>query len=104
MAGGRAGRAVSVDPKRSTTLLPSPASGVTLICAKLAIWVITGSVAILGSLVDSGLNAIASIVTCISIRQAALPPDRILARSPPKSELASWHKFVSDQPLRSKRS
>src|SRR5918994_1934013 len=34
------------------------------------------AVAILGSLVDSGLDAIASMVTFISIRQAALPPDR----------------------------
>ena len=47
-----------------------------LICAKLAIWIVTGSVAILGSLVDSGLDAIASIVTFISVRQAAHPPDR----------------------------
>jgi ferrous-iron efflux pump FieF len=48
----------------------------TLICAKLAIWLITGSVAVLGTLVDSGLDAIASIVTFVSIRQAAQPPDR----------------------------
>jgi ferrous-iron efflux pump FieF len=48
----------------------------TLICAKLAIWLITGSVAVLGTLVDSGLDAIASIVTIVSIRQAAQPPDR----------------------------
>jgi len=48
----------------------------TLICAKLGIWIATGSVAILGTLVDSGLDAIASIVTFISVRQAAQPPDR----------------------------
>jgi ferrous-iron efflux pump FieF len=48
----------------------------TLIGAKLAIWIATGSVAILGSLVDSGLDAIASIVTFIGVRQAAQPPDR----------------------------
>ena len=47
-----------------------------LIGAKLAIWIVTGSVAILGALVDSGLDAIASIVTFISVRQAAQPPDR----------------------------
>jgi ferrous-iron efflux pump FieF len=69
---------VSLDPKRLNHLaaLASVAVAATLIGAKLAIWVITGSVAILGSLVDSGLDAIASIVTFISIRQAALPPDR----------------------------
>jgi ferrous-iron efflux pump FieF len=48
----------------------------TLVCAKLGIWIATGSVAILGTLVDSGLDAIASIVTFISVRQAAQPPDR----------------------------
>ena len=69
---------MSVDSKRLNHLAAVASVGVavTLICAKLAIWVITGSVAILGSLVDSGLDAIASIVTFISIRQAAQPPDR----------------------------
>jgi ferrous-iron efflux pump FieF len=47
-----------------------------LICAKLAIWIVTGSVAVLGTLIDSGLDAIASIVTFVSVRQAAQPPDR----------------------------
>jgi ferrous-iron efflux pump FieF len=69
---------MSLDPKRLNRLAAIASVGVagTLICAKLAIWVITGSVAILGSLVDSGLDAIASIVTFISIGQAAQPPDR----------------------------
>jgi ferrous-iron efflux pump FieF len=69
---------MSLDPKRLTHLAAVASVGVaaTLICAKLVIWVITGSVAILGSLVDSGLDAIASIVTFISVRQAAQPPDR----------------------------
>lgn len=49
---------------------------VTLIGAKLAIWIATGSVAVLGTLIDSGLDAIASIVTFVSVRQAAQPPDR----------------------------
>ena len=69
---------MSVDPKRLNHLaaVASMCVAATLICAKLAIWAITGSVAILGSLVDSGIDAIASIVTFISIRQAAQPPDR----------------------------
>jgi ferrous-iron efflux pump FieF len=69
---------MSLDPKRFNRLAASASVvvAVTLICAKLMIWVITGSVAVLGSLVDSGLDAIASIVTFISIRQAAQPPDR----------------------------
>ena len=69
---------MSADPKRLNHLAAIASIGVavTLICAKLAIWVITGSVAVLGSLVDSGLDAIASMVTLISVRQAAQPPDR----------------------------
>ena len=69
---------MSVEPKRlnHAAAVASVAVAATLTCAKLAIWVITGSVAILGSLVDSGLDAIASIVTFVSIRQAAQPPDR----------------------------
>ena len=64
---------------RRLNLLAAVASisvAVTLICAKLAIWILTGSVAVLGTLIDSGLDAIASIVTFISVRQAAQPPDR----------------------------
>ncbi len=65
--------------QRHLNLLAAVASvavAATLICAKLAIWIVTGSVAVLGTLVDSGLDAIASIVTFISVRQAAQPPDR----------------------------
>jgi ferrous-iron efflux pump FieF len=72
------GRTMSVDPKRLNHLaaVASICVAAVLVCAKLAIWAITGSVAILGSLVDSGIDAIASMVTFISIRQAAQPPDR----------------------------
>jgi ferrous-iron efflux pump FieF len=69
---------MSRDPKR-LNLLAAVASVVvaaTLIGAKLVIWILTGSVAILGTLIDSCLDAIASIVTFVSIRQAAQPPDR----------------------------
>ena len=66
------------DPKRLNSLAAIVSVGVAaiLIGAKLAIWIVTGSVAILGTLVDSGLDAIASIVTFISVRQAAQPPDQ----------------------------
>jgi ferrous-iron efflux pump FieF len=69
---------VSADPKRLNELAAIASVGVAaiLIGAKLAIWIATGSVAILGSLVDSGIDALASGVTFISIRQAAQPPDR----------------------------
>ncbi len=66
------------DPKRLNLLAAVASMGVAtiLICAKLVIWIVTGSVAVLGTLVDSGLDAIASIVTFISVRQAAQPADR----------------------------
>ena len=69
---------VRADPKCLNDLaaIASVAVAATLIGAKLAIWIATGSVAILGSLVDSGMDALASAVTFISIRQAAQPPDR----------------------------
>jgi ferrous-iron efflux pump FieF len=72
------GPAASQDQRRLNLLaaVASVAVAATLICAKLAIWIVTGSVAVLGTLVDSGLDAIASIVTFISVRQAAQPPDR----------------------------
>jgi ferrous-iron efflux pump FieF len=69
---------LSADPKRLNDLaaIASVAVAAILVGAKLAIWIATGSVAILGSLVDSGMDALASAVTFISIRQAAQPPDR----------------------------
>jgi ferrous-iron efflux pump FieF len=47
-----------------------------LIAAKFAAWTSTGSVALLSSLVDSMVDAAASLVTFVAVRQAALPPDR----------------------------
>ena len=69
---------MSADPKRLNHLGAIASIGVagSLIGAKLVIWIATGSVAILGSLVDSGMDALASVVTFISVRQAAQPPDR----------------------------
>lgn len=69
---------LSHDPKRLNLLaaVASVAVAATLICAKLVIWILTGSVAILGTLIDSCLDAIASLVTFVSVRQAAQPPDR----------------------------
>jgi ferrous-iron efflux pump FieF len=69
---------MSQDPTRLNLFAAIASVGVaaTLICAKLAIWIVTGSVAVLGTLIDSGLDAIASIVTLVSVHQAAQPPDR----------------------------
>lgn len=47
-----------------------------LIAAKLVAWLLTGSVALLSSLVDSVLDAFASIVAFVAIRQALTPADK----------------------------
>src|SRR5919112_1382349 len=47
-----------------------------LIAAKFVAWTGTGSVALLSSLVDSMVDAAASLVVFAAVRQAALPPDR----------------------------
>ena len=47
-----------------------------LIAAKLAAWLLTDSVAVLSSLVDSLLDAAASVVTLLAVRYAVEPADR----------------------------
>ncbi len=47
-----------------------------LIVAKLAAWLLTDSIVILTSLVDSGIDLLASLVTFVSVHQAAQPADR----------------------------
>ncbi len=47
-----------------------------LIAIKLAAWLMTGSVSVLSSLVDSVLDSIASLINLIAIRHALTPADR----------------------------
>lgn len=47
----------------------------TLVLAKAAAWWLSGSVAMLGSMADSALDLIASLVTMLAVRTALLPPD-----------------------------
>src|SRR5947208_12632064 len=47
-----------------------------LISVKFAAWLETGSVALLSSLVDSLLDAAASLVTLVAVRHAMTPADR----------------------------
>jgi ferrous-iron efflux pump FieF len=47
-----------------------------LIAAKLVVWISTGSVALLSSLVDSMVDAAASLVTFFAVRHAIVPADR----------------------------
>jgi ferrous-iron efflux pump FieF len=54
----------------------SVAVAAVLIAAKFAAWVGTGSVAVLSSLVDSLLDAVAAVVTLFAVRQSLMPADR----------------------------
>jgi ferrous-iron efflux pump FieF len=48
----------------------------TLVLLKLWAWFATGSVALLGSLADSLLDLLASLITFVAVRYAVEPPDR----------------------------
>ena len=54
----------------------SLAAAAVLIAVKFVAWTSTGSVALLSSLVNSTVDAAASLVIFVAVRQAALPPDR----------------------------
>jgi len=51
------------------------AVALVLIAAKFAAWIATGSVALLSTLVDSAVDAVASILNLIAVRQALQPAD-----------------------------
>jgi cation diffusion facilitator family transporter len=46
-----------------------------LVALKAVVWLATGSVALLASMADSGLDLIASAITFFAVRYAAAPPD-----------------------------
>ena len=53
----------------------SVAVAVILVALKLAAWIASGSIAMLASLADSGLDVVASLATFGAVRWAAAPPD-----------------------------
>lgn len=53
----------------------SVAVALVLSLAKLAAWRASGSVALLASLADSGLDVLAALITFFAVRYAASPPD-----------------------------
>ena len=59
---------------RRVTLL-SVATAAVLAAMKAVAWLATGSVALLASLADSGLDLIASLATFFAVRYAVAPPD-----------------------------
>jgi ferrous-iron efflux pump FieF len=70
--------ALPTDPDRLNRLAVT-ASVVTagvLIVLKLVLWLLTGSVTLLASLIDSGVDVLASLIALLTLRQAVQPPDR----------------------------
>jgi cation diffusion facilitator family transporter len=59
---------------RRVTLL-SVATASVLVAIKFAAWLASGSVALLASMADSGLDLVASLITFFAVRYAASPPD-----------------------------
>src|SRR5438874_90166 len=59
---------------RRVTVL-SVATAAVLVTLKAAVWIASGSVALLASMADSGLDLIASLATFFAVRYAAAPPD-----------------------------
>ena len=71
----------SLDKARAARLMrnatyASVSVAITLIAAKTAAWIITDSVAILATLIDSLLDALASLVTLLAVRHSLQPADR----------------------------
>jgi ferrous-iron efflux pump FieF len=66
----------AADRLRRTATYASVSVAVILIAVKFAAWLDTGSVALLSSLVDSLLDAAASVVTLFAVRHAMSPADR----------------------------
>jgi cation diffusion facilitator family transporter len=60
--------------RRITQLSVAVAAMLSLI--KAAAWIASGSVSMLGSLADSGLDLVAALATFFAVRYAAAPPDR----------------------------
>jgi len=66
----------AADRLRRGATYASVAVALLLIAVKFAAWLETGSVALLSSLIDSLLDAVASIVNLIAVRHALAPADR----------------------------
>ena len=59
---------------RGVTLL-SVGVALVLVTIKAVAWLASGSVALLASMADSGLDLLASLATFFAVRYAAVPPD-----------------------------
>ena len=68
---------MAVDPQRLMRIatIASMSVALVLIGAKAMAWLVTESVSMLSSLVDSALDFVASLVTFLAVRQALIPAD-----------------------------
>ena len=74
-----------MSPERLTNLaaVVSVSVALVLIIAKAGAWLVTDSVSLLSTLVDSLLDAAASLINLLAIRHAMTPPDREHRSRPP---------------------
>ncbi len=75
-ADARAAEAAAQIRLKKLATVASVTVATLLIAAKLAAWLMTDSVAVLSALVDSLLDAAASVVTLLAVRYAVEPADR----------------------------
>jgi ferrous-iron efflux pump FieF len=67
---------IHADRLKRLAATASVAVATLLIVAKAGAWLVTGSVSLLSTLIDSALDLAASLVNLIAIRKAIQPPDR----------------------------
>lgn len=77
----QAGTASPLPPRQAARLMraatyASVSVAVVLVVAKLAAWLVTDSVSLLSTLLDSLLDAVASVVNLLAVRHALQPADR----------------------------
>ncbi len=63
-------------PKMGRAAWASVLVALTLVVAKGVVWMASGSVALLGSWLDSMLDLMASLINLIAVRAAVVPPDK----------------------------
>lgn len=68
---------MAMDPQRLMRLatVASTSVALTLLGAKAVAWVVTDSVSMLSSLVDTSLDLVGSLITLFAVRQALVPAD-----------------------------
>lgn len=68
---------MAMDPQRLMRLATGASTSValTLLGAKAVAWVVTDSVSMLSSLVDTSLDLVGSLITLFAVRQALVPAD-----------------------------